>query len=335
MKYKKYKKRILIVAELSANHNNDFKLAVETIKAMAASGADAVKVQTYMPESLTINVKNKYFRKREKGLWKGFYPWEIYKKGAMPYEWQPKLKKLSEDLGLIFFSSPFDKDAVDFLEKINVPMYKIASFEITDIPLIKYAASKGKPMIISTGVAEKKDIREAIKACHSEKNFDITLLKCTSDYPSNIKKANICTMVDIKDRFDVKIGVSDHSVGEMVPIVAASLGATIIEKHFILSRKINTLDSLFSMEPDEFKRMVEAVRTVETILGEINYQVSEEDRMRRKSIFAIKDIKKGEKFTEKNIGSIRSGFGILPKYYDKIIGKKSDKNIKKGQPLKI
>lgn len=326
-------KKTYIIAELSANHNNDFELAIKTIGAMAKAGADAVKVQTYKPESLTINLDTGYFAPRTSGLWKGYTSWNLYKEAAMPYEWQPKFQKITEDLGLDFFSSPFDLEGVDFLESLNVPKYKIASFEITDIPLIEYTASKGKPMIISTGVAEIEDIELALEACRKVGNNDITLLKCTSHYPATIEQANLRTMVDMKERFGVKVGLSDHTMGSLVPTVAVSLGAEVVEKHFILDRSLGGPDSAFSMEPNEFKEMVSAVRNTEKALGKITYEVSENDKLRRRSLFAVKDIIKGEEFTTENVRSVRPGHGLHPKYLKNIIDKKAIMNIDKGYPL--
>jgi len=325
--------KVFIIAELSANHNNDFDLAASTIEAMAKSGADAVKVQTYKPESLTLNLNTGHFGPRTKGLWKGYTPWQLYSTAAMPYEWQPKLQKIAKGLDLEFFSSPFDLEGVDFLEKMNVPKYKIASLEITDIPLIEYIASKGKPMIISTGVAELEDIETALEACYKVGNKDITLLKCTSQYPATYEQANLQTMVDMKERFGVKIGLSDHTMGYLVPTVAASLGAEVIEKHFILDRSLGGPDSSFSMEPEEFKEMVDSIRKVEAILGRVTYEVSDEDKVRRRSLFAIKDINKGEKLDASNIKSIRPGYGLHPKYYKSLMSKKANKKIEKGTPL--
>lgn len=322
-----------IIAELSANHNNDFNLAVKTIEAMANAGADAVKLQTYKPESLTIDSDIGYFAPRTEGLWKGYTPWKLYSEAAMPYEWQSKLKKIAEDLGLIFFSSPFDKEGVDFLESINVSLYKIASFEITDIPLIEYSASKGKPLIISTGVAEIEDINLVLETCRGVGNNQITLLKCTSQYPATIEDANLLTIPDMKERFGVRIGVSDHTMGSLVPTVAVSLGATVVEKHFILDRKLGGPDSVFSMEPNEFKEMVQSVRQAEAALGQVSYEVSDNDKNRRRSLFVTEDIKAGEAIAEKNIRSIRPGFGLHPKYLNEIIGRKVNKTIEKGMPL--
>ena len=324
-----------IIAELSANHNNDFDLAVKTIEAMADSGADAVKVQTYTADSLSIDVNNEYFKDKTEGLWKGYHPYDLYKEAAMPYDWQPKLQKLAEDLGLEFFSSPFDKEGVDFLETLNVPKYKIASFEITDIPLIEYAASKGKPMIISTGVAEIEDIQMAVEACRNAGNDDITLLKCTSDYPATIEDANLLTIPDLRQRFETKVGVSDHTMGHTVPVVAVSLGATVIEKHFILDRKLGGPDAAFSMEPGEFGLMVEEVRKAEKALGMVKYNLKESDKLRRRSLFVVKEIAKGEKISTENVKSVRPGHGLSPRYLPQILGRRAIIDLNKGTPFKI
>ena len=323
----------MIVAELSANHNNDFDLAVETIKKIAETGADAVKVQTYRPESLTLELDTGLFSPRKEGLWKGYTPWELYSKASMPYEWQPKLKKIAEDMGLFFFSSVFDQDSVDFLNSIHCPIYKIASFEITDIPLIRYAASKGKPIIISTGVAEIDDIQAAVDACKEEGNQDITLLKCTSEYPATVEKANLATITDMRIRFGTKVGVSDHTMSSIVAVTAVALGATLVEKHFILDRRIKSPDSAFSMEPNEFEQLVHAVRQTETVLGRETYIVSEKDKLRRRSLFITNDIQKGEILTKYNIRSIRPGHGLHPKHFSEIIGRRASRNLKKGEPL--
>ena len=325
--------KTFIIAELSANHNHDYELAVKTIQAMAKTGADAVKLQTYKPESLTLDLETGFFKPRTEGLWKGYRPWRLYTEAAMPYEWQPKLKRVAEDLGLVFFSSPFDLEAVDFLESLNVPMYKIASLEITDIHLIGYTASKGKPMIISTGVSEVGDIQLAIDSCREAGNNDITLLKCTSQYPATIEQANLLTIPDMKERFGVKLGVSDHTMGSMVPLVAVSLGATVVEKHFILDRKLGGPDSAFSMEPDEFRQMVLAVRQAEAALGSITYVVSEKDKTRRRSLFIVKDIKAGELITQENVRSIRPGYGLHPKYYHEVLGKPAKVDLERGTAL--
>ncbi len=323
----------LIVAELSANHNHDFDLAAKTIEAMAKAGADAVKFQTFKPLSFTMDVDNEDFGPRKSGLWKGWRPCELYKQGSLPYEWQPKLQKIAKDLGMICFSTPFDNEAVDFMEEMEMPLYKIASFEITDVNLIRYAASKHKPMIISTGVAEIEDIELALKVCREEGNDDITLLKCTSDYPASLEKANLLTIPDMKERFGVKVGLSDHSMTTTIPMAAVAMGATVIEKHFILDRNLGGIDSSFSLNPDEFSIMVKAVREVETALGKINYEVSDFDKGRRRSLYVSEDIKAGQEITEYNVRSVRPGFGLPPRYLSEILGKKVAVDLHKGMRL--
>lgn len=328
------KNKLFIIAELSANHNNDFDLAKKTIKAMADAGADAVKVQTYTADSLTLNIDNEYFGPRKEGLWKGKKPYELFQEGSMPYEWQPKLKQIAEDLGMVFFSSPFDLEGVDFLESIGVSMYKIASLEITDIPLIKYIASKNKPIIISTGVADLSDIQLAINTCRNEGNDSITLLKCTSEYPAPIELANLRTIPNMAETFRVNVGLSDHTMGATVPIAAVALGATVIEKHFILDRSLGGPDSTFSMEPKEFAHMVKGVREAAVALGIVNYELSEKNKLRRRSLFASEDIKKGEKFSLQNVKSVRPGHGLHPIHYDQLLELRAICDIRKGTPIK-
>ena len=306
--------KVLIVAELSANHNQDFDLAMHTIKAMADSGADAVKFQTFRPTSFTMDADTEYFAPRKEGLWKGMRPIDLYTQGSMPYDWQPKLKQYANDLGLICFSSPFDKEGVDFMEEMDMPMYKIASLEINETNLIRYTASKHKPIVISTGAASEEDIRLAISICKEEGNNDITLLKCTSEYPAPIEKANLSTMVDMATRFDVKVGVSDHSMSNIIPIMAVTLGAVMIEKHFILDRSLGGIDAAFSLEPAEFASMVHDVRMAEQALGIVDYSLLEKDKLRRRSLFVAEDMKTGDIITEHNIRSVRPGYGLAPKY---------------------
>jgi pseudaminic acid synthase len=330
--------KVLIIAELSANHNHNYKIAEKTIKEMAAAGADAVKLQTYTADTLTMNCDNEYFRIQSDTIWDGKTLYELYKEAYTPWEWQPKLKKLAESLGMICFSSPFDNTAVDFLEKMDVPMYKIASFEITDIPLIEYTASKRKPMIISTGVASYNDIVDALEACRRAGNNDISLLKCTSAYPAPVEDANLLTIQDMKENFGVKCGLSDHSLGDSVAIAAVALGAEIVEKHFILDRKMGGPDSAFSMEPEEFKQMVLKIREVEKALGKVSYELSDKVKKSRiftRSLFAVEDIKQGDMITYKNVKSIRPGYGLSPKYLPSIVGKTANTGIKKGLPIKI
>jgi len=325
-----------IVAELSANHKQDLSLAKETIYAMKESGANAVKLQTYTPDTITIDCSNKYFQIKQGTLWDGQTLYDLYNKAYTPWEWHYELKELSEKLGLIFFSAPFDETAVDFLEKLDVPAYKIASFEITDIPLIKHAAQKRKPMIISTGIANICDIQEAVEACKMAGNDQIILLKCTSSYPAPIEDANLKAIPNLADTFNCVSGLSDHTLGISVPIAAVALGAKVIEKHFILSKDIDSLDKEFSLTPKKFKEMVKSIREVEKALGEISYEPTERMKKGRefsRSLFAVKDIKSGEMFTKDNIKSIRPGFGLPPKYLKDIIGKKATMDIKRGTPL--
>lgn len=325
---------VYIIAELSANHNNDFNLAVKTIEAMAKAGADAVKVQTYTADSLSMDVDNEYFGPKKDGPWKGMRPYDLFSEGSMPYDWQPKLKQVAAELGVEFFSSPFDFEAVDFLEEMGVPRYKIASFEITDLPLIEYTASKLKPMIISTGVAEEEDIVSAIEACRKVGNEDITILKCTSEYPASVEDANLTTLPYFKEQFGVKIGVSDHTMGSLVPIVSVGMGATVIEKHFILDRNLGGPDSAFSMEPDEFAEMVKGVRQAAAAIGKVTLEVPERNQLRRRSLFVANDIRKGDVFTEKNIRSVRPGHGMHPKHLPFLLGKTATMDLKKGDPLR-
>ena len=293
-------------------------------------------MQTYTPDTITIDCDNDFFKIKGGTLWDGKTLYELYKEAYTPWEWQPKLKEYAESLGLIFFSSPFDRTAVDFLEKMNVPMYKIASFEITDIPLIEYTASKGKPIILSTGIATLSEIYDAVEACRKVANHDITLLKCTSAYPAPPEEANLKTIRNLAETFNVKVGLSDHTLGSVVAIAAVTLGATVIEKHFILNKNLGGPDSVFSMEPDDFKKMVNDIRSVEKALGKVSYEISEKvlkSRVFKRSLFAVKDIEVGEEFTEDNVRSIRPGYGIEPKYYKMILGKKTLKSFFKGEPI--
>jgi len=326
-----------IVAELSANHLHKFDNAVKLIKAAKDAGADAVKLQTYTPDTITIDCDNEYFQIKQGTIWDGKTLYELYKEAYTPWEWQPELKEIAEELGLIFFSTPFDKTAVDFLEEINIPCYKIASFEITDIPLIEYVASKGKPVIISTGIATLTDIQEAVNACKRMGNSQIALLKCTSAYPAPLEEVNLKTIPDMAEKFKIVIGLSDHTLGISVPVASVALGAKIIEKHFTLSRSLGGPDAAFSLEPEEFKAMVKAVREVEKALGGICYELTEKMKKNRqfsRSLFVIKDMKTGEVFTEKNVRSIRPGYGLHPRYLKKILGRRATQDIKRGTPLK-
>lgn len=328
--------KAFIIAELSANHNNDYQLAVDTIHAMKESGADCVKLQTYTADSISMNADTKYFAPRDSGLWKGQRPYDVFKIGAMPYEWQPKLIELANSLGMECFSSPFDKEAVDFLESINTTAYKVASFEIQDIPLISYIASKGKPVIISTGIASLEDIELAVNTCKEAGNNDIALLKCTSAYPTPFDEINIKVIPDLKDKFKTIVGLSDHTMGDVVPMGAVSLGAKIIEKHFVLDRSNGGVDAAFSMQPNEFKNMVDKVRNLEMALGSVTYELSDkqkDSKTRGTSLFVCQDVKKGESITSSNIKAVRPAAGLHPKYYNQILNKTFSMDAKKGTPL--
>ena len=326
-----------IIAELSANHNGDKQVAIDTICAAKKAGADAIKLQTYTPDTITIDCDNEYFQIQE-GLWKGKTLYELYGEAYTPWEWHEELFKIAKEEGLICFSSPFDKTAVDFLEELNTPAYKIASFEIHDIPLIEYAASKGKPIVMSTGIATEEDIKVAVNTCRKVGNEEIILLKCTSSYPAPIELANLRTMVDMKERFAVEIGLSDHTLGNIVPVVATSLGARVIEKHFILDKSIGGPDADFSLNLEEFSSMVKAVREAEKALGEVTYELSEKVEKNKKfarSLFAVKDIKKGEMLTEDNVRSIRPGYGMHPKHYHEILNNMTNTDVSRGTPLDV
>ena len=329
-------KSVYIIAELSANHNHDFNQAVKLIHAAKEAGADAVKLQTYTPDTLTINCENKYFKIGEGTIWEGKNLYSLYQEAYTPWEWQPDLKKIANDLGMDLFSTPFDFSSVDFLEKMNVPTYKIASFEIVDIPLIQKIARTGKPIIVSTGMASLVEIEEAVDAIRNEGNDQIALLKCTSAYPALPEDMNLTTIPDMAKKFNVPIGISDHTLGITVPIAAVALGACIVEKHFTLSRTTLGPDSSFSLEPHEFKTMVDAIRETEKALGMVNYSVTEHEkasRIFRRSLFAVEDIAEGEILNEKNIRSIRPGYGLPPKYFYEILGKKAKEKICRGTPL--
>jgi pseudaminic acid synthase len=329
-------KHTFIVAELSANHNHDINIAFKTIKAAKDSGADAVKLQTYTADTMTIDCDNEYFQINQGTLWDGMTLYELYKQAYTPWEWHKALFEYAHDIGIEIFSTPFDKTAVDFLEELGNPIYKIASFEITDIPLIEYAASKMKPMVISTGIATLDEIYDAVTTCRNTGNNDITLLNCTSSYPAPLEEANLLTIPDMRNRFKVKVGLSDHTIGDISAVTAVALGAEIIEKHFILDRKLGGPDASFSMEPEELSQMVERIRNTEKVLGAVSYELSDKMKVNRKfsrSLFAVKDINEGDIFTEDNIRSIRPGDGISPKYLKDILGKQAKQFIGFGKPI--
>ena len=325
-----------IIAELSANHGGSLETALETVRAAKRSGADAIKIQTYTADTITINSKKKFFKINQDTHWDGLFLHDLYKKASLPWDWHKPIFNLASEIGIVCFSSPFDNSAVDLLEDLNTPIYKIASFEITDIPLIKYVASKGKPIIISTGIADIDDIKLAIEACKSVGNKDITILKCTSSYPAEPEDANLLTIPDIKQRFGVKVGLSDHTLGIECPVVAIALGATVIEKHFILDKSIGGPDAHFSLDEKEFTEMVSAVRKAEQMIGKVDYEMTEKKKKSRqfsRSLFVVKDVKAGDKITKDNVRSIRPGYGMHPKYYNKIMGSIFNKDISAGEPL--
>ncbi|OPJ60890.1 pseudaminic acid synthase [Clostridium oryzae] len=327
---------VFIIAEMSANHLQNFDRAVETIKAAKEAGADAIKLQTYRPDTITIDCDNEYFQIKQGTIWDGTTLYKLYEKAYTPWDWQPKLKRIAEEEGLICFSSPFDTTSVDFLEEMDVPAYKIASFEINDIPFIEYIASKGKPVIMSTGIARLGDIQEAIDACRRMGNEKVALLKCTSAYPAPLEVTNLKTIPNMVEVFGCAVGISDHTLGSAVSIGAAALGAKIVEKHFTLRRSDGGPDSAFSMEPEEFKIMVDGIRDIEKALGKVSYDLTEKQiksREHSRSLFAVKDIKAGEVFTEENVKSIRPGFGMETKYIKDVIGKKARMDIKRGTPM--
>lgn len=326
---------VFIVAELSANHLKDFNLAKKIIKAAKRSGANAIKLQAYKPETMTVDCGNKYFKIRHP-QWGGQTLYELYKNACTPWVWFKRLKKISDDLGILFFSTAFDKTSLDFLEELNVPMHKIASFELVDLPLIECAAKTGKPLILSTGMACLAEIKEAVDTARNAGAKELILLKCVSSYPAKPEEMNLKTIPDLQRRFRCPVGLSDHSLGIGVSITAVSLGACIIEKHFALSRKVKTPDSFFSLEPNELKMLVENIRIAERSMGEVRYGLTQEEkksRIFRRSIFVIRDIKKGEVFTEEKINSIRPSCGLKPKYLKRALGKKAKIDIKRGTPL--
>ncbi|MFZ7133089.1 MAG: pseudaminic acid synthase [Eubacteriales bacterium] len=328
--------RIFIIAELSANHGHDIEIAKKTIKAAKESGADAIKIQTYTADTMTIDCANEYFKLNQGTIWDGRTFYDLYTEAYTPWEWQKELMEYAKSIGLIFFSTPFDKIAVDFLEELEVPVYKVASFEIMDIQLIEYISSKGKPMIMSTGVASLSDIEEAVEACKRMGNSQIILLKCTSAYPARIEDANLNTIPNMKETFGVEVGLSDHTPGITVPVVSVALGAKVIEKHFILDKSIGGPDASFSLEPLDFRQMVDSVRDAEKALGKVDYSMSEKKKNSRvlgRSLFVVNYIKAGEKFTEENVRSIRPGYGLAPKYYNYVIGKSASTDLDRGTPL--
>ncbi len=327
---------VFIIAELSANHNGSIETAIETIKAAKRAGADCIKLQTYTADTITLDSDKEDFLIKGT-IWDGRRLHELYQEAYTPWEWHAQLFEAAQNEGLICFSSPFDFSAVDFLETLDVPAYKIASFEITDIPLIRYTASKGKPIIISTGIAEYDDIALAVKTCRDAGNDQIVLLKCTSSYPAPIEEANMRMVEQIAKDFNVMTGLSDHTMGSIVPIVAVSLGAKIIEKHFILDRSIGGPDASFSMNEQEFKEMVDQVRMAEKALGIVDYKLTpkqEAGKVFSRSLYISQNLKAGELVTENHIRSVRPGYSLHPKYYSEILGKRALKDFTPGDRVK-
>ena len=328
---------VFIIAELSANHNGNLSVALETVRAAKRAGADAIKLQTYTADTITIDCDKEDFLIKGT-IWDGRKLYDLYKDAYTPWEWHKEIFDCAKEEGLICFSSPFDKSAVDFLEELDVPAYKIASFEITDIPLIEYVASKGKPVILSTGIATSEDIELALDACKRMGNNNIGLLKCTSSYPAPIEEANMAMIPDFRERFKVIPGLSDHTLGSTVPIVATTLGARIIEKHFILDRSIGGPDASFSMNEEEFTEMVKAVREADKAVGQVSFEPTEKQikgSAFSRSLYVVKDIKKGDVISEENVRSIRPGFGLHPKYLEDIIGRKVKYDLEKGTKFSL
>lgn len=335
--YDKMKNGVYMIAEMSANHSGKLEYALKIIEEAKKAGADCVKIQTYTADTLTINCDKDYF-KIKGGLWDGYSYYDLYKEAYTPWEWQKTIKEKCEEVGLDFLSTPFDKTSVDFLEDIGIEFYKIASFELVDIPLIEYVASKGKPIIMSCGMASIEEIEEAVNACLKYENNKIILLKCCSQYPANYSDMNIAVIEDMKQRFNFPIGLSDHSLGSLASVVAVTLGAKVIEKHICLDRNMKNPDSDFSMEINEYKNMVRDVNDALLIKGQPTYNLTDNEKsslMIRRSLFAVKPIKKGEVFTADNVQSIRPGFGLKPKYYNILIGTVAKQNYEFGEPIQF
>lgn len=327
---------VYCIAEVSANHNQDYAQAVRIIEAAKQAGADAVKLQTYTPDTMTIASNRKEFRIGGGTLWDGRNLHDLYGDAHTPWEWQPGLKKAAEFFGMDLFSTAFDATAVDFLEKMGVPAHKVASFELVDIALIQKMASTGKPLIMSTGMASVEEIEEALRSARGEGATQIALLKCTSAYPAPAEEMNLRTIPEMARRFGVPVGLSDHTMGIAAPVAAVALGACIIEKHLTLSRATPGPDSGFSLEPHEFKAMVEAVRTAEKALGEVHFGLSDKEeasRVFRRSLFVVEDVKRGEMFTAENVRSIRPGYGLHTRHLGEVLGKRAVRDIERGTPL--
>jgi pseudaminic acid synthase len=332
------KNKVFIIAELSANHNGDLEIAIETIRAAKRAGADAIKLQTYTADTITLDCDNEDFIIKGGTLWDGKTLHGLYKEAFTPWEWHEELFRVAKEEGFVCFSSPFDFTAVDFLEQFDVPIYKIASFEITDIPLIEYTASKGKPMIMSTGIATYEDIQLAVDTCRAVGNNDITILKCTSAYPAPIEEANLIMMQQFAKDFDVKVGLSDHTLGITLPVAATMLGASVIEKHFILDKSIGGPDASFSLDEAEFTQMVKAVRGAQKAIGKVSYELTEKQKSGKqfsRSLYVSKDVNKGDVITKENVRSVRPGYGLHPKHLKDILGKIFKSDIEKGAAFSL
>lgn len=325
-----------IIAEMSANHNQNFEQAVKIIEAAKEAGADAIKLQTYTPDTMTISCDNKYFQIGQGTIWEGRNLYDLYGEAYTPWEWQPKLKEMANELGLDLFSTPFDETAVDFLKEMDMPVYKIASFENVDLPLLRKIAETGQPIIMSNGMATLAELDEAVRTIREAGGNQLALLKCTSAYPAPPEEMNLRTIPHLAQAFNVPVGLSDHTLDIAVPVAAVTLGACIIEKHFTLSRDVPGPDSAFSLEPDEFKAMVQAVRTTEKALGTVHYGTMEHEsssRVFRRSLFVVEEMRAGELFTTKNIRSIRPGDGLHTRYLEGVLGRRANQDIKRGTPL--
>jgi pseudaminic acid synthase len=332
------KNKVFIIAELSANHNGDLEIAIETVRAAKRAGADAIKLQTYTADTITLDCDNEDFIIKGGTLWDGKTLHSLYNEAFTPWEWHEELFRVAKEEGLVCFSSPFDFTAVDFLEQFDVPAYKIASFEITDIPLIEYTARKGKPMIMSTGIATYEDIQLAVDTCRAVHNNDITILKCTSAYPAPIEEANLIMMQQFAKDFDVKVGLSDHTLGITLPVAATMLGASVIEKHFILDKSIGGPDAAFSLDEAEFTQMVKAVRGAQKAIGKVSYELTEKQKSGKqfsRSLYVSKDVTKGDVITKENVRSVRPGYGLHPKHLEDILGKTFNSDIEKGTAFSL
>jgi pseudaminic acid synthase len=327
---------VYVVAEMSGNHDQEFERAVRILHEAKKAGADAVKLQTYTPDTLTIDCDNQYFRIQEGTIWQGRTLYELYGEAYTPWDWQPKLMDIARAMGLDLFSTPFDHSAVDFLEEMDIPVYKIASFEVVDIPLIERVAQTGKPIILSTGMATLSEIDEAVRSARKAGASDIALLKCTSAYPAPADELNLRTIPHLSQAFGVPVGLSDHTLTTAVPVAAVALGACIIEKHLTLSRQRPGPDTAFSLEPAEFRSMVDAIRVVEQALGRVSYETTQGEtatRLFRRSLFVVQDMKAGEVFSTENVRSIRPGHGLHPRYLKEVLGRCAVTDIMKGTPL--